>query len=518
MGKKSITDQEIGLIKAMLARGMKNRDIQFYFNRQDRPVNSGRITQIRDKSYGPQVACSSEPELDAFLASFAPSHVGAVMSAPIEPSETTLVDRAKMMFEKRGRTGWFLKTHETEAFECKESFCLKPENRFADPLRTIAGLANNDGGFVFFGVLELPDGSLQVTGLSNDTFASTDPSEVNRCLAGALDPVPTFAVCLIEFEGKAVGVIHVEKHDHPPVMAIKNVGNEVREGAIYFRYVGETRAIKPGELRQIIALREQKAVAEFARNMSKVAAGSVATLDLDTGKVKGKAGGFVIDEELLPKLQFIREGEFKETEGAPTLRLIGDVTTTGSGPTRTIRENVTDEAVLLNFLKGEPVAEPMQYILHSAHTGREWLPLFYYAAATKKPVSEITAALEAESATQRTKRAAAVKRLSAKLGSAFQKANGKAKAALSKALEGTLTGPTSQADVSPTSLAIQALPAATPLDFGKLKAVLLRAYELVRGDPTKGQNLRSTIYRAACRLDELEFGPENLGFHSSAGN
>ena len=44
MPKRSITDEEIGLIKAMLARGMKNKEIQFYFNRQDRAVNSGRIT------------------------------------------------------------------------------------------------------------------------------------------------------------------------------------------------------------------------------------------------------------------------------------------------------------------------------------------------------------------------------------------------------------------------------------------------------------------------------------------
>ena len=55
MPKRSITDEEIGLIKAMLARGMANKDIQFYFNRQDRAVNSGRITGIRDRSYGPEV-------------------------------------------------------------------------------------------------------------------------------------------------------------------------------------------------------------------------------------------------------------------------------------------------------------------------------------------------------------------------------------------------------------------------------------------------------------------------------
>lgn len=511
MGIRSITDQEIGLIKAMLARGMKNRDIQFYFNRQDRPVNSGRITQIKDGSYGPKVAPSSTAELNAFLASFTPSAVGVILSAPIASPEPTLVTRAEAMFERRGRTGWFLKTHETDEAECKENFCLKPENRFADPLRSVAGLANNGGGFVFFGVSELPDGSLQAVGLPDDTFAKTDPAEINRCLAGALDPVPIFRTCTIELEGKKIGVVHVEKHDHPPVMAVKNVGSEIKEGAIYFRYVGETRVIKPGELRQIIAHREQKAVAEFARNMSKVASGAVATLDLDTGRVEGRSGRFVIGEELLPKLQFIREGEFKEATGAPTLRLIGDVAAVGTGPTITIRGNVTDEAVLLNFLRGQTVAEPMQYILHSAHTSREWLPLFYYVAATGQPRSAIIAALKDENAGQPTKRDAAVRRLSAKGGSAFQKASGKAKAALSKAMDGSLEATTSRDEVSPTSLAIQAIPATAAVDFTKLKAVLLAAYELVRGGTPKERALRSNVYRAACRLDELEFGPDVAG-------
>ena len=50
--KRSVTDDEIGLIRAMLARDMKNRDIQFYFNRQDRAVNSGRISGIKHGGYG----------------------------------------------------------------------------------------------------------------------------------------------------------------------------------------------------------------------------------------------------------------------------------------------------------------------------------------------------------------------------------------------------------------------------------------------------------------------------------
>jgi hypothetical protein len=374
MAKKSVTDEEIGIIKAMLLRSMRNRDIQFYFNRQDRPVNSGRIAQIKNGTYGPEVPTASEGDLNAFLSGFAPSTIGAIVQGTIPPHEPSAAERVLSMFEQRGRQGWFLKSHEDEASECKESFCLKPEGRFADPLRSIAGLANSGGGYVLFGVKDLPDGTLHVVGLRDDAFSNTDPAEVNRCLAGALAPVPIFSMFTVTFGDKKVGVIHVDRHEYPPVIAVKNINNEVREGAVYFRYVGETRVVKPAELQQIIAYREQKAVAEFARRMSRVAIGSVATLDLDTGKVDGKSGNFQIDEELLPKLQFIRQGEFEEKSGAPTLRLVGDLSPTDKSKLHLVRNNVTNEAVLLNFLKRERVQHPLQYVLHAGHTSRRGYP------------------------------------------------------------------------------------------------------------------------------------------------
>ena len=82
MPRRSITDEEIGLIKAMLRRGMRNRDIQFYFNRQDRPVNSGRITNIRSGDYGPEVPEvpeATDAALDAYLATFTPAEVEVVI-------------------------------------------------------------------------------------------------------------------------------------------------------------------------------------------------------------------------------------------------------------------------------------------------------------------------------------------------------------------------------------------------------------------------------------------------------
>jgi predicted HTH transcriptional regulator len=56
-----------------------------------------------------------------------------------------------------------------------------------DLIKAIADLANNKGGYIFFGIV---DRTFIVDGLSDSKFIDTDPSLINRSLAAALDPVP----------------------------------------------------------------------------------------------------------------------------------------------------------------------------------------------------------------------------------------------------------------------------------------------------------------------------------------
>ena len=151
MPRRRITDEEVGLIKAMLRRKMRNRDIQFCFNRQDRSVNSGRITGIYAGDYGPEVPSAAEAALDAFLASFAPAKVGVVVDAGTA-REPTLAERALARFVQRGGE-WFLADGETSDQECKAEFNPR---RMEPIVRAIASLANNRGGFVFVGGGTLP--------------------------------------------------------------------------------------------------------------------------------------------------------------------------------------------------------------------------------------------------------------------------------------------------------------------------------------------------------------------------
>jgi Putative DNA-binding domain len=497
---RKISDDEIGLIKAMLRRGIPNDQIHFYFNRADRLVSSGRITQIKQGVYGGAVAEADQAAVDSFLADWAKRNaialgVGDTIRSPTDH------DVIRALFEKRGKKSWFLIAGETDQAECKVTFSLKPQERFADPLRSIAGLANNKGGYLFFGV---KDGTYELVGLRDDTFKATDSAVFSRIITTALDPVPRYEITCLEIDGRAIGVIYVPPHDHRPVVVIKAMGRELTEGTIYYRYVGESKPIKPGELRQIIAYRERQAVTQFARGMTRVATGSAAMLDLNTGKVEGRAGSFVIDKELLPDLQFVREGEFSETKGAPTLRLIGEVRPAAQGQdanTSVVRRNVTDDAVLKNFLQQASVAYPVDYLQRSCHTQRHWLPMFYYMKMAGLSIDQTIALFDAEEPPYPKICRAAINRLKGTV-SAFHSTTGAATKALTTMSSGSLLDPNDTKEAATIARAIAGLTEVGPYLPGCM-ALLQKCLAFSKG----GSSLRSQIYRAACRLDELMFKP-----------
>lgn len=497
MRKRTMTDQEISIVKAMLSKGMRNDAIHFYFNRADRLLSSGRIAQIRKNKYGSTVVEASTDELDSYLADWHARQTTGENIGTISPVAPNII--SAMFLEKDDV--WTMHRGETDQTECKKSFRLNPDERFADVIRSIAGLANNKGGYIFFGV---KDRTFTADGLSDAAFFETDPAQINRSLAGALDPVPHVTKSSITLGTKRVGVLYVEKHEHAPVIATKNIAQDVKEGTIYYRYVSETRAIKPGELRQIIVNREQRAIAEFTRRINRVAAGEEATIDLDTGEVTGKSGRFVIDQDLLPNIQFIREGDFSEVKGAPALRLIGEVepiSATERQRARVIRDNVTPDAVIRNFLRGEQVADPMQYIHSQAHSQRKWLPVWFYVKQSQTPLDEIIEDLRRQVATHPSSRDALVRRL-LKTVSAYRKQTGKPAALAAKFLKGEIQPPKTTTDDSSFANAILGLTDEQG-DLGVFQTLLLTCLDRAQGSDTKTGSRRSTIYRAACRLDEL---------------
>ena len=496
MPRRSITDEEIGLIKAMLRRGMRNRDIQFYFNRQDRPVNSGRITGIRAGDYGPEVPEAMGAALDAFLATFAPAEVGVVIEGGVQ-REPTLADRALARFVRRDDGDWYLIDGETSEQECKTQF---DPHRMEPIIRAIAALANNRGGFVFIGVA---DADSRVTGMPDTSFQDTDIVRITDKAKTLLTPTPVFTRDVIDFGGHAVGVIHVEKHLTPPVIVCRDA-NGLEDGTILFRYPGQSGKIKFGDLLEILRQRDraaQRVLLASASRISEIGADRALIVDTDKGEMATGSKRIVIDRALADQLEFIREGEFEEREGAPTLRLIGDVHAVdhdGQVVKRIEGQALDAEAVLLAYLGREQVRSPMEYVCISAKVQRQWLPLFHFVQLAGGDRDAAIAALEVTNAVYRVSKDNALLRLRGQR-SAFEQPGGAILDVMASLHERDVDDLRDRFTDSQIVRAIRGLPDGFEPDT-QLFDLLRDIYE----EADEDANVRSGVFRAAARLDELE--------------
>jgi hypothetical protein len=512
MAKRTITDDEIALIKAMYARGMKNKDIQFFFNRPDRAVNSGRITGIRDESYGPSkdIEPVSDTELDVFLASNIEATEVAGVAVPGLTEQTMadpLSDSAiKKLFSRGKDKVWRLDAGETDAQECKTSFGMKHAQAW---LRAIAALANNSGGYIFFGVNDKgvkgpkeEDLSHAVVGMSNEEFQKVDPAAVAKRVKAVFDPTPRFRTTTATIGGKVVGVIYVEQHESRPVIATKQEGDKISEGDIFFRYSGQSTRIKYSDLRAMLDARDREARAQIlpmVERLLQLGPERAMIADLVEGTLKDGRRAIQIDQALTEKLNFIKEGEFSEVAGAPTLRLVGEVQPVGARVTVKMKLGLLSRDHLLNaFLNQVPPDDPLLHIRFAVeHAQGEWLPIHYFAKLAGLSRQQLIEFIKSTNGTDYQKNLYSQR---AQGNAAFHKAQGRPKLLLAELVAGNRPVVTNAQEASHAGQAIQALPDGFAIDLPPTLDLLKTCLPLVK------RTALSIVRRGMCRVDELAFG------------
>lgn len=495
--KRSISDEEIGLIRAMLARGMKNQAIQFYFNRQDRPVNSGRITQIRQNTYGAGIAAATEAALDDFLASFEPGSVTSPATPALPGREDTIVG----MFTSTSDGGWRLKSGETDELECKREVDVK---KLSPVVRAIAGMANNKGGIILLGV---EDKSGKVIGLPDDQFAKLDLVKLTLSVKAHLQPTPSFRKGVVDIGGHAIGYVCVEPVTDKPVI-VHRPGDRLDDGSILFRYPAETAPIKFGDLKSLLDDRDARrlgALVDATRKMAEIGVENSAILNVENGALELAGRPMQIDQALVEQIKFIREGQFDEVAGAPALKLVGEITSLGGDKLPGGRRLITDEDALRNFLDQETLLEPVEYIRWAvAGTNRDWMPIFYFGRRASMTASELAGFIKEISTTRTTAKARVVERALGKR-SAYAKHLGSPAKILTTILDGSCTLPTDAKAANNIALALQGLPAESPPPQQDMLGLLSASAAILIKE---GQvAAMSHVYRAAGRLDEVYFAP-----------
>ncbi len=311
----------------------------------------------------------------------------------IEPFATRHMDR---IFQLDPDHDDRITSRESSWLEFKQSFNWANWEKYA---RTGAAFANAKGGYIVFGIGDKPR---RLLGMSNNHFDEIAPETITKDLNSSFAPALEWQLHSTEYCGKRFGLIFFWESTGKPVIAIAN-RQEFKEGDILYRYRGKTERIRYPELQSIIEFRQTRNLESWMRFIQKIArigVDNAAVLDFLDGTISGPGGTLVIDESLIQKIRFIREGKFHERDGAPTLRLIGDVAPVPSNlvqPTRVVDRPVaiTTQDIVRVFLDQETPNDALQFIKQICFETSGNLPIYYFmgqAGLTSQTVLEFVQA------------------------------------------------------------------------------------------------------------------------------
>lgn len=218
-----------------------------------------------------------------------------------------------------------VKRRESYNLEYKQSFQLG--DNLLKYVKTLVGMANNKGGTMIFGIKDSPHLPI---GMQTDKFQEVDPAKIDRLIREYFSPELIWESTEFKFQENVFGAFIVKESEVKPIVCKKSKDLILREGAIYYRYRAETKEIEYPELRNLLDKekdKEKNLWMTLIQKIGNIGAQNISLLDTYKGEINIGNQKVLMDEKIIKKLKFIKEGNFteKEGEGFPTLKLIGDV-------------------------------------------------------------------------------------------------------------------------------------------------------------------------------------------------
>ena len=267
---------------------------------------------------------------------------------------------------------------ESTVLEFKRKFDLGSASKYA---RTLAAFANNKGGYIVFGVENAPR---VLRGINPRRFQDVDPAKLTAVLNDFFSPEIIWEIGQFEYHGVTLGYIYGFEAYDKPIIATKSKLPEIRESAVYYRYRANTTFIKYAELNKIIEERlerDRKAWLHHLESIGRVGPTNVGIVDTIEGKLFTGGTSLMLSETLTRQLRFIREGRFVDTDGDPTLRLIGDVKSLSGATTEVpIPVGIHYDDVVTTFLSQMNISkdEALSYFRECAFMNSFYTPIYYY--------------------------------------------------------------------------------------------------------------------------------------------
>ncbi len=269
----------------------------------------------------------------------------------------------KELLKPKGR---YLFHREGQELEFKEQFNLAG---LADYFKDFAAFANNRGGYLIFGVKDSPRTPIGLNEAALAQFEKIDPEKITGYLLEIFSSDIRWEQQSIKISNKTFGVFYIHEASNKPVIAKKDEGREqiLKNGEVYYRYGGRTQKIQYAELENIINKKIEKNNKQWLDLMAKIGkAGphNAAILDTKKGFIeKDDSRILVLDEDLVNKMKFVKQGEFVEKKGEATLKLIGDVIPVDKVEViKKVKENLIKEYPLSALELVDEVKRKLPYI------------------------------------------------------------------------------------------------------------------------------------------------------------
>ena len=309
-------------------------------------------------------------------------------------------DTLTSLFRTSSKDEFRIVNRESVTIEFKESYSNSSISQY---FKAIAAFANNAGGHLIFGVGDKPRRLKGLSGKSLDQFETIKVEEFTKALMDYFSPSIQWDHCTFEFKGLCFGVIYVHPLKKKPCICKKSYDNSntkyaLKEGDIYYRYGGRSERIKYEELAAIIDANrqiEQQQWMALLQKIAKIGVDNTMILNAETGDLSGNGKSIIFDEALLEQIKFIKEGEFVEVKGQPTLRLIGDIQSVSSGKVvfketeKKVVKAIEPHDITRSFLSSEVVSEPIEYIKRICSLSTANVPLYYYVMLSQLSIVEV---------------------------------------------------------------------------------------------------------------------------------
>jgi hypothetical protein len=216
-------------------------------------------------------------------------------------------------------------SREGKKLEFKQDFTASD---FSEYTKVLAAFANSSGGAIVFGVSDRPR---TIVGASD----MMDEADWANRLRDDFDPEIPFALREYKVSGRELYAVGVDASQHKPVICRKTRTKVVekkgekkdvtilQEGAIYYRYAGQTRLIAFPELHNVLAERDALHARKFMETLQviqKVGLDNAGAIDVSNPKSR-----ILMSPETAKGLNFVKKAELIEEKGAPAYTIVGQV-------------------------------------------------------------------------------------------------------------------------------------------------------------------------------------------------